>query len=39
MVFVFGAIPLIDTMIVQYVDDRLRSRVAGTRLAVSFGCR
>ena len=37
MVFVFGAIPFIDAMIVQYVDDRLRSRVAGMRLAVSFG--
>jgi xanthine/uracil/vitamin C permease (AzgA family) len=24
-------------MIVQYVDDRMRSRVAGMRLAVSFG--
>ena len=37
MVFVFGAIPFIDAMIVQYVDDRMRSRVAGVRLAVSFG--
>jgi MFS family permease len=37
MVFVFGAIPFIDAMIVQYVDDRVRSRVAGIRLAVSFG--
>ena len=37
MVFVFGAIPFIDAMIVQYVDDRTRSRVAGMRLAVSFG--
>ena len=37
MIFVFGAIPFIDAMIVQYVDDRLRSRVAGMRLAVSFG--
>ena len=37
MVLVFGAIPFIDAMIVQYVDDRMRSRVAGTRLAVSFG--
>jgi hypothetical protein len=37
MVFVFGAIPFIDALIVQYVDDRLRSRVTGTRLAVSFG--
>ncbi len=37
MVFVFGAIPFIDAMIVQYVDDRMRSRVAGVRLTVSFG--
>jgi MFS family permease len=37
MVFVFGAIPFIDAMIVQYVDDRMRSRVSGMRLAVSFG--
>jgi MFS family permease len=37
MIFVFGAIPFIDAMIVQYVDDRLRSRVSGMRLAVSFG--
>jgi MFS family permease len=37
MVFVFGSIPFIDAMIVQYVDDRMRSRVAGIRLAVSFG--
>jgi MFS family permease len=37
MVFVFGAIPFIDALIVQHVDDRMRSRVTGTRLAVSFG--
>jgi MFS family permease len=37
MVFVFGAIPFIDAMIVQYVDDRMRSRVTGMRLAVAFG--
>src|SRR5438132_342636 len=37
MVFVFGAIPFIDAMIVQYVDDRIRSRVAGIRRAVGFG--
>ena len=37
MVFVFGAIPFVDAMIVQYVDDRMRSRVAGIRLAVAFG--
>ena len=37
MVFVFGAIPFVDAMIVQYVDDRMRSRVAGIRLTVAFG--
>jgi MFS family permease len=37
MVFVFGAIPFIDALIVQYVDDRMRSRVAGARLAIAFG--
>jgi MFS family permease len=36
MAFVFGAIPFTDAMIVRYVDDRLRSRVAGMRIAVSF---
>jgi Arabinose efflux permease len=37
MVFIFGAIPFTDAMIVKYVDDSMRSRVAGMRLAVSFG--
>ena len=37
MVLVFGAIPFADAMIVRYVDDRMRSRVSGMRLAVSFG--
>lgn len=37
MAFVFGAIPFTDAMIVRFVDDRLRSRVAGMRLAVSLG--
>ena len=37
MIFVFGAIPFTDAMIVRYVDDRLRSRVAGMRLTVAFG--
>src|SRR5438477_594941 len=36
-IVVVRAIPFIDAMIVQYVDDRLGSRVAGMRLAVSFG--
>jgi len=33
---VFGAIPFIDAIIVRFVDDRIRSRVAGARLALSF---
>lgn len=37
MILIFGAIPFTDAMIVRYVDDRMRSRVAGMRLAVSFG--
>lgn len=37
MAAVFGAIPFIDALIVRYVDDRIRSRVAGARLAISFG--
>lgn len=36
MVFIFGAIPFSDVMIARYVDDRLRSRVSGMRLGVSF---
>ncbi len=37
MVVIFGAIPFTDAMIVRYVDDRIRSRVAGARLTVSIG--
>ena len=37
MVFIFGAIPFTDAMIARYVDDHMRSRVAGIRLAVSLG--
>ena len=37
MIAVFGAIPFTDAMIVRFVDDRLRSRVSGMRLFVSFG--
>ena len=36
MVFVFGSIPFTDALIVRYVDDRMRSRVAGVRLAIAF---
>lgn len=37
MIAIFGAIPFTDAMIVRYVDDRMRSRVTGMRLAVSLG--
>lgn len=37
MMAIFGSIPFTEAMIVQFVDDRMRSRVAGMRLAVSFG--
>ncbi len=37
MAFVFGSIPFTDAMIVRYVDDRVRSRVAGLRLAIGLG--
>ncbi|WP_406625289.1 MFS transporter [Acidovorax sp. SDU_ACID1] len=37
MVCIFGCIPFTDAMIVRYVDDSVRSRVAGMRLTVSFG--
>jgi MFS family permease len=33
---VFGAIPFVDAIILRFVDDRIRSRVAGARLALSF---
>ncbi len=37
MIAIFGAIPFTDAMVVRYVDDRMRSRVTGIRLGVSFG--
>lgn len=37
MAFTFGAIPFTDAMVVRYVDDRMRSRVSGMRIAISFG--
>jgi MFS family permease len=37
MIFIFGAIPFTDAMIARYVDDNMRSRVAGLRFAVSLG--
>jgi MFS family permease len=37
MAAVFGAIPFTDAIVLRYVDDRMRSRVSGIRIAVSFG--
>ncbi|HZP86256.1 MAG TPA: MFS transporter [Burkholderiales bacterium] len=37
MIAIFGAIPFTDAMIVRFVDDRIRSRVAGMRFAISLG--
>ena len=37
MASIFGAIPFTDAMIVRFVDDSMRSRVSGMRLAVSLG--
>ena len=37
MVMVFGSIPFNDNMVVRYIDDSMRSRVSGTRIAISFG--
>jgi len=37
MALVFGSIPFTDVIIARYVDDSIRSRVSGMRLAISFG--
>ncbi|WP_240787001.1 MFS transporter [Ramlibacter rhizophilus] len=37
MTMIFGAIPFTDAMVVRFVDDSMRSRVSGMRMAVSFG--
>lgn len=37
MAAIFGAIPFTDAMIVRFVDDSMRSRITGMRLAVAFG--
>lgn len=37
MAAIFGAIPFTDAMVVRYVDDTMRSRVSGMRLAVALG--
>jgi MFS family permease len=36
MAAIFGAIPFSDVIMVRFIDDRLRSRVAGMRLGISF---
>jgi MFS family permease len=36
MLLVFGAIPFTDAIVARYVDDSMRSRVSGIRLAISF---
>lgn len=36
MAAIFGAIPFSDVIMVRFIDDRLRSRVAGLRLGISF---
>ena len=37
MASIFGSIPFIDAMVVRFVDDAMRSRVSGMRLAISLG--
>jgi hypothetical protein len=37
MISVFAAIPFNDLMVVRYIDDSMRSRVSGFRIAVAFG--
>jgi len=37
MAMIFGAVPFTDAMLARYVDDRVRSRVAGLRLTISLG--
>jgi MFS family permease len=37
MAAIFGAVPFTDAMVVRYVDDTMRSRVSGMRLAVALG--
>ena len=37
MAAIFGSIPFTDAMVVRFVDDAMRSRVSGMRLAVAYG--
>jgi MFS family permease len=36
MLLVFAALPFSDAIIARYIDDRMRSRVSGVRLTISF---
>jgi low affinity Fe/Cu permease len=36
MAAVFGSIPFNDALVVRCIDDSMRSRVSGARLAISF---
>ena len=36
MLLIFGAVPFTDAMVVRYIEDRLRSRAIGMRLAIGF---
>jgi MFS family permease len=36
MAVVFGAIPFTDAVVVRFIDDRMRSRVSGMRLTISY---
>ncbi len=36
MAAIFGAIPFSDVIMVRFIDDRLRSRIAGMRVGISF---
>jgi MFS family permease len=37
MAAIFGAIPFVDAVVVRYVDDSMRSRATGMRIAITFG--
>ena len=36
MALIFGSVPFTDAIIARYVDDSMRSRISGMRLAISF---
>lgn len=36
MLLIFGAVPFTDAVLVRYVDDRMRSRAIGMRIAIGF---